>query len=141
MLFLLGSSFFVFVLFRDTLSGFMESLQTTPVFCAVIFGALVVAISKAVKYALFDLTKEMAYIPLDEDMKVKGKAVVEVVGGRFGKAGGAWIQSLLLLIPNATFFTIAPYTFLCFVVVCVLWMLAVRALSHRVEAITEKPLS
>ncbi|MDR0418495.1 MAG: NTP/NDP exchange transporter [Puniceicoccales bacterium] len=138
MLLLLGSSFFVFVLFRENLVALLQSLSTTPLFCAVILGALVVAISKAVKYALFDLTKEMAYIPLDEDMKVKGKAVVEVVGGRFGKAGGAWIQSLLLLIPGANYFIIAPYTFTIFIGICALWMLSVKALSHRVEAITEK---
>ncbi|MDR1590457.1 MAG: NTP/NDP exchange transporter [Puniceicoccales bacterium] len=139
MLFLLGSSFFIFVLFREHLTAFLLSLSTTPLFCAVIFGALVVAISKAVKYALFDLTKEMAYIPLDEDMKVKGKAVVEVVGGRFGKAGGAWIQFLLLMfLPNADFFTLAPYTFTIFVVICALWMFSVKVLSRRVEAITTK---
>ncbi|MDR1303571.1 MAG: NTP/NDP exchange transporter [Puniceicoccales bacterium] len=81
----------------------------------------------------------MAYIPLDEEMKVKGKAVVEVVGGRFGKAGGAWIQSLLLLIPGSTYFTIAPYTFSIFMVICGLWMFSVKALSRRVEAIAEQP--
>jgi AAA family ATP:ADP antiporter len=139
MLLFLGSSFFIFVLFRQNLAELLRALSTTPLFCAVIFGALVVAISKAVKYALFDLTKEMAYIPLDEEMKVKGKAVVEVVGGRFGKAGGAWIQSLLLLIPGSTYFTIAPYTFTIFMVICGLWMFSVKALSHRVEAIGEQP--
>jgi AAA family ATP:ADP antiporter len=137
-LLLLGSLFFIFVLFRDVLTPYLQSLATTPVFCAVILGACVVAASKAVKYALFDLTKEMAYIPLDEEMKVKGKAVVEVVGGRFGKAGGAWIQSLFLLIPGSTYFTIAPYTFSIFIVICALWMFSVSALSRRVEAIAEK---
>ena len=141
MLLILGSSFFIFVLFREKLTALLQSFSTTPLFCAVIFGALVVAISKAVKYALFDLTKEMAYIPLDEDMKVKGKAVVEVVGGRFGKAGGAWIQSLLLLIPGANYFTIAPYAFTIFIGICALWMFSVKALGRRVEAITEKSSS
>ena len=137
-LMLLGSSFFIFVLFRDNLGPLMASLSTTPLYCAVILGALVVMVSKAVKYALFDLTKEMAYIPLDEDMKVKGKAVVDVVGGRFGKGGGAWIQSLLLFIPGTNYFTIAPYTFSIFVLICIFWMLAVKALGRRVEAISTK---
>lgn len=134
----LGAMFFLFVIFREPLTPMLESFGTTPLFCAVIFGALVVMASKAVKYALFDLTKEMAYIPLDEDMKVKGKAVVDVVGGRFGKGGGAWIQSLLLLIPGASYFTIAPYTCLIFLAICFLWMLAVKSLSKRVEAISQK---
>jgi AAA family ATP:ADP antiporter len=35
----------------------------------------------------------MAYVPLDDKMKVKGKVVVEIVGGRLGKGSGAWLQS------------------------------------------------
>jgi AAA family ATP:ADP antiporter len=134
----LGALFFIFVLFGNALTPLLESISTTPIFCAVMLGACVVGVSKAVKYALFDLTKEMAYIPLDEEMKVKGKAIVEVVGGRFGKAGGAWIQSLLLFIPASTYFTIAPYTFAIFILICSLWIFSVKALSRRVEAIAEK---
>lgn len=139
-LLLLGSIFFIFVLFRENASlvETLASWSTNPLYCAVMLGALVIIISKAVKYALFDLTKEMAYIPLDDEMKVKGKAVVDVVGGRFGKGGGAWIQSFLLLIPGANYFTIAPYTFTIFIVICLLWIWAVKALSVRVEAATQK---
>jgi AAA family ATP:ADP antiporter len=98
----------------------------------------VVLIAKSTKYALFDPTKEMSYIPLDEDMKVKGKAVVEVVGGRMGKGGGAWINSgLLSIIPGATFFTIVPYTFSIFVVICISWLVVVKLLSKKIEAVSE----
>lgn len=140
MLLILGGSFFGFVLFRDQLAGMLEYFGTTPLIMAVMFGATVNMIIKSTKYALFDLTKEMAYIPLDEEMKVKGKAVVDVLGSRLGKSGGAGFQTLMfLLMPGATYFQIAPYVAGAFVVICVAWILAVRGLSKRVEAISNEP--
>lgn len=141
----LGSSFFAFILFRDELGGMIAEMGTNPVTMAVIFGATVVIISKSTKYALFDTTKEMAYIPLDDEMKVKGKAVVDVVGGRFGKAGGAYLLFAMILISSAImgskakYIDIAAYIAGVFLVICVLWMIAVKALGKRVDAMTDAP--
>ncbi|MDR0351647.1 MAG: NTP/NDP exchange transporter [Puniceicoccales bacterium] len=135
---IVGSLFFIFVLFKENLTTSLDSIGLTPLSASVFLGAAVVLIAKSTKYALFDPTKEMSYIPLDEEMKVKGKAVVEVVGGRMGKGGGAWINSgLLSVIPGATFFTIVPYTFSIFVVICISWLVVVKLLSNRIEAVSE----
>ena len=60
-----GTAFFAFVIFRDSLSNYITALGTTPLWLAVIFGAVQNIMSKSSKYSLFDPTKETAYIPLD----------------------------------------------------------------------------
>lgn len=65
---------------------------------AVIFGTIQCLLSKTAKYALFDPTTQMAYIPLDDESKIKGKAAIEVLGSRIGKSGGSLIQQGLVLV-------------------------------------------
>jgi AAA family ATP:ADP antiporter len=137
-----GGLFFAFVLWRDSFVDILATVGTNPIAVAVFTGAAILILSKSTKYALFDLTKEMAYIPLDEEMKVKGKVVVEVVGGRLGKASGAWIQSGLLFVLG--FFTtsvvkltnIAPYLLGVLIVSCTIWILAVKSLSKKISEVT-----
>lgn len=142
--FVAGLIFFAFILFRDSLGSVMETFGASPVMMAVMLGATLLVFFKSTKYAMFDWTKEMAYIPLDNEMKVKGKAVVDVVGGRFGKAGGAWTQSLLLLGVGAltgrkiSLIEVAPYMAVIFIVACAAWIWAVSSLSKRLEAVTAK---
>jgi ATP:ADP antiporter, AAA family len=63
---------------------------------AVLCGTILSLVSKTSKYALFDPTTQMAYIPLDEESKVKGKAAIDVLGSRIGKSGGSFIQQALV---------------------------------------------
>lgn len=94
MILITGAIFFTFVMYKNDLQGV---LPFTPVWIAVIVGAAQNILSKATKYSLFDPTKEMAYIPLDQESKVKGKAAIDVVGGRLGKSGGGIILQIVLV--------------------------------------------
>jgi AAA family ATP:ADP antiporter len=95
-LLLTGTGFFGFILCEDASAPWLARFDTTPLAAAVLFGTIQNVLSKATKYSLFDPTKEMAYIPLDPESKVKGKAAIDVVGARLGKAGGSLIQQLLI---------------------------------------------
>lgn len=129
-----GIAFFGFVIFRDNMAGFIASIGTTPLFLAVFFGAAQNIMSKSSKYSLFDPTKEMAYIPLDDESKVKGKAAVDVVGARLGKSGGSIIQlALLTLGPLAV---ITPYIGAVLMVIIAAWIVAISSLNKQFIKLT-----
>jgi len=130
-----GVAFFAFVIFRDALGGYIAMLGTTPLMLAVIIGMLQNIMSKSTKYSLFDPTKEMAYIPLDQESKVKGKAAIDVVGARLGKSGGSFVQQGLL-VAFGTISAITPYVAVVTIGVIVVWMVAVRALNKQFVALT-----
>ena len=140
-----GTIFFFFILandisfIKDTTYNLLSSMGTTPVTAATFLGAGIVIISKVVKYSLFDPTKEMAYIPLDDELKTKGKAAVDVIGGRAGKAGGAFVQSTLLAVmATSNVLSIAHIAFGVFVFVALLWAFSVRFLSVKVKENTQR---
>lgn len=129
-----GVLFFLFILADSHFESIMLMVGTTSLMMAVIMGAAQNVLSKATKYSLFDATKEMAYIPLDEELKVKGKAVVDVTGARLGKSGGAIIQWLLLtFIPNASLSMLTEEIMVIFLLIMALWIYAVFSLSRLFE--------
>ncbi|MGR3952281.1 MAG: NTP/NDP exchange transporter [Chlamydia sp.] len=132
-----GVAFFAFVLFRDSLGGYIAALGTTPLMLAVLFGAAQNIMSKSAKYSLFDPTKEMAYIPLDQELKVKGKAAVDVVGARLGKSGGSLAQQLLLLM-FGSIAAITPYIAIILFAIIAVWIVAVRSLSRQFAQLTQE---
>ncbi|RZI46709.1 NTP/NDP exchange transporter [Rickettsiales endosymbiont of Peranema trichophorum] len=105
---------------------------------AVLLGAVQNVLSKAIKYSFFDPTKEMAFIPLDEELKSKGKAAAEVIGGRFGKGSGALItQAMLSTVAGSTLITLAPSLFGIFFVIMLAWLYAVFALYKEFKLKTQ----
>lgn len=130
-----GAGFFAFVLFRENLAGYIATIGTTPLMLAVLFGAAQNIMSKSAKYSLFDPTKEMAYIPLDPESKVKGKAAIDVVGARLGKSGGSFVQQGLLVFLGSLA-AITPYIAAILFVIIVAWLYAVKALNTRFVDLT-----
>lgn len=141
-----GVIFFAFIFAREQVDFILQAMATSPVAAASFLGAGIIVLSKGIKYGLFDTTKEMAYIPLDDELKTKGKAAVDVIGGRAGKAGGAFVQSNLQMVFAATAISTganavsitAPYTFGVFLVICLMWLFAVKGLSKKLAILERK---
>lgn len=130
-----SAAFFAFILFRDNLEVWAATIGFSTTMLAVMIGMAQNIASKSTKYSLFDPTKEMSYIPLDQEAKVKGKAAIDVVGARLGKSGGSMIQAFLLLILG-NIASIAPYIAAAVLVTIIGWMFAVRSLSKQFVELT-----
>jgi len=92
-----GVLFFSLVLFAGQVDPITAAMGFTPLMAAVLVGAAQNIFSKGSKYSLFDPCKEMAYIPLDQETKTKGKAAIDVICNPLGKSGGALIQQGMII--------------------------------------------
>ncbi len=97
--FLIAGGLFSFtVIYKQFISPSMFGVSSVVI--SAWFGIVYDAFVKSIKYSLFDTTKSMLYIPLDEDTKTKGQAAVELLGGRAGKAGSSAIQQVMFSFPR-----------------------------------------
>jgi ATP:ADP antiporter, AAA family len=132
-----GSMFFSFFIVQGSALGFIASLfGSTPLIMSVFFGSLHNCMTRTSKYTLFDATKEMAFIPLDKEVKIKGKAAIDGVGSRIGKSGGSVIHQGLLII-FSTLSATAPYIGFIFFGVVIVWLFAVKALGKQFNILSE----
>lgn len=132
-----GGSFFVFASLQDHLEVmFAGMLSLSSLNIIVLLGALQNVLGKGTKYSLFDATKEMAYIPLSDEMKTKGKAAVDVVGNKLGKSVGAFLQfATFTIFPYSSYDDIVVFLMIMFVAVCILWIYTVSSLSKEYKNI------
>jgi len=120
--------------------GYLESSGTllfgmTPLALIVFMGSFQNILSRGAKYTVFDATKEMAFVPLSPECKVKGKAAIDGVFNRLGKSSGSVIHSTLLVFLTS-FAVTAPYIAGILLVIIGGWMSAVRLLGKEFNEIT-----
>lgn len=125
------AGFFGFLFFQESLEEvFVAWIGMTPLAIAVFFGAAQNISSKAAKYTVFDTTKEMAFIPLSHESKLRGKAAIDGVGSRLGKSGGSLVHQGLLMFMGTVSASV-PYVGALLIAVIVLWIVAARSLGRQ----------
>ena len=112
----------------------------TPLALGVLFGTLQNTITRSSKYTLFDATKEIAFIPLSPESKLKGKAAIDGIGSRIGKSGGSFVyQGLFMIFGTITMST--PFVGIFLSLVIFGWIAAAKSLGkqfHHLTAQNEK---
>eukprot|EP00546_Thalassionema_frauenfeldii_P007221 CAMPEP_0178931750 /NCGR_PEP_ID=MMETSP0786-20121207/22114_1 /TAXON_ID=186022 /ORGANISM="Thalassionema frauenfeldii, Strain CCMP 1798" /LENGTH=527 /DNA_ID=CAMNT_0020608723 /DNA_START=269 /DNA_END=1852 /DNA_ORIENTATION=+ len=127
-----GLTFFVINALSEKLGVVTSALGTTPLMLAVIAGAVQNILSKSSKYSLFDPCKEMAFIPLDQESRTKGKAAIDVVGNPVGKSGGALIQQILIF-SVGSLASATPYLAAILGMIVFFWIKAANRLATQFE--------
>ena len=129
---LTGLLFFSVTLWQDSIDLLVGVLGMTPLALTVWIGQIHNLSSRSCKYSFFAATKEMAFIPLDAELKTKGKAAVDILSGRLGKFGGSITQSALLSIPClATQASIAPYILIFLLIMFFVWIVSINLLNKE----------
>ncbi len=136
MILITGLVFFAFIIFKDSLDAYLMPIGVASVVVTSWVGLVQNVLSKGTKYSLFDPTKEMTYIPLDGELKSKGKAAVDVVGGRLGKSGGAFINWALLSSTGMSLVELAPAITVIFTIIMFVWFCSVKGLNTQFTALT-----
>jgi AAA family ATP:ADP antiporter len=132
-----GVVFFSLILQPGAWTPITAIFGMTPLMLAVIVGAAQNVFTKSAKYGMFDPCKEIAYIPLDQEQKTKGKAAIDVIGNPLGKSGGAFIQQFLI-VSCGSLAASAPYLAVLLGLIVVGWIQAARSLAVQFAEINEE---
>jgi AAA family ATP:ADP antiporter len=133
-----GIGFFSFILFKDTSFGSIATwFGVSPLAAGVFFGSMQNCLARASKYTFFDATKEIAFIPLSKECKLKGKAAIDGVGSRLGKSGGSVIHQGLLMF-SGTVALSTPYVGFILLGVIAAWIFAVKGLGKQFNALVSQ---
>ncbi|MGE5195941.1 MAG: Npt1/Npt2 family nucleotide transporter [Anaerolineae bacterium] len=77
-------------------AGWLQA--TSPFNAAVVLGSVHFCMCRSAKYTLFDATKELAFIPLEQEAQVKGKLIIDGIGSRLGRGTSSFLSIFLFLI-------------------------------------------
>lgn len=130
-----GLSFFYFLFLKrysDQTHLAISFLGISPLVLAVFFGSLLSICARALKYTIFDDTKEMAFIPLSPCEKLKGKSAIDGIGSRLGKSGGSLIMQILFMAFSSPMGA-SPYIFGITILMLPVWIISINRLAKQFE--------
>ncbi len=132
----LAIGFFTFMFCGDALSAISLTLfGVAPFVMTVYCGSVQNCLSKASKYSVFDASKELAFLPLGSESKLKGKSAIDGLGSGLGKSGSSLVyQGFIIFLGTVASST--PYIAMILLAVLLAWIVSVVSLGKRFKQMT-----
>lgn len=134
---IMAIGFFGFIFFENALTGVTMALMgTTPLVMSVYIGSAQNCLSKAGKYSVFDASKELAFLALDSESRLRGKAAIDGLGAGIGKSGSSLTYQAMILSMGSITLS-APYIAGILVAVFAAWIYSVTYVSKEFKVKSE----
>ncbi len=102
-LFLTSIAFFsAYQVSSDFLLPIANIFKMNELYFVMTLGSLYYISAMIAKYTLFDMCKEMAFLSIARDSRMKAKSIIDSVGSRLGKSGSSCLYQFLLLVFGST---------------------------------------
>lgn len=125
--------FFTFLHFSpEQMSAFFP--WVSPFYLLMSLGSLHYLLGTTAKYTIFDMSKEMAFLSIEPEERMRAKSVIDCVGSRLGKSGASSLYQVFLVLFGATSGQVSLLGLVCVCMIgCVLF--ASRQLGHRIMSV------
>ncbi len=130
--------FFIFIFFGKHLTFLTKIFHSTPLRLATMVGLANVVFIKASKYSFFDTSKETAYIPLDEEAKVRGKAAIDANGQIFGKSLGAIFITVSSIFGGGGIRNVQHWIAISIILIIIVWLIATNKLGNLFNKLSKQ---
>lgn len=135
---IMGCGFFYFLFYKEYFSSSALMWGITPLTLTVFFGSAQNILSRTSKYTVFDSTKEMTFIPLSEESKMKGKSAIDGIGSRLGKSGSSLVMQILIFFFQTTI-AASPIIFIVLIAIIPVWLIAINRLNRQFQQASKEP--
>ncbi|MBA3602118.1 MAG: hypothetical protein H0W50_00365 [Parachlamydiaceae bacterium] len=86
----------------EMLAPIATFFSVSPIYLIVFFGSIHYVLGLTAKYTIFDMTKEMAFLSIEEEERIRAKSVIDSIGSRLGKSGASCLYQFLLIAFGST---------------------------------------
>ncbi|MFI0434797.1 MAG: Npt1/Npt2 family nucleotide transporter [Parachlamydiaceae bacterium] len=94
--------FFSMQIAEESLSPFASLFKMNSLYFVMTMGSIYYVLALTAKYTIFDMCKEMAFLSIHPNERMRAKSVIDSIGSRLGKSGSSCLYQVLLITFGST---------------------------------------